>query len=161
MRRSAITLLILLAGCGAVQSSSQFGEIPIVVPDGPDTVGVYFAIERGFDAAEGVELEPAATADFRITDRPPNGCTAVMAIVQPDKLVLCVDQVILAEEREKVEAVAAALERGYTQAQMEPNEAAAAANTDATAVEDAAPAWTAGAKRFGELKPGPGRQPLY
>ena len=150
-----------MAGCGGVQSSSQFGEVPIVVPDGPDTVGVYFAMERGFDEAEGVELEPAESGDFQITDRPPSGCVAVLAIVQPDKLVLCVDQVILAEERAKVEAVAAARERGYTQAPMETIEAAAAANADVTAVENAAPAWTAGATRFGELKPGPGREPLY
>jgi len=81
--------------------------------------------------------------------------------VQPDKLVLCVDQVILRDERPKVEAVAAALARGYTQAQLEPDEAAAAAQADPAAVENAAPTWTAGTKRFGELKPGPGRDPLY
>ena len=34
-------------------------------------------------------------------------------------------------------------------------------NMDTTAVEDAAPAWTAGAKHFGQLKAGPGREPLY
>ena len=154
-------MLVLLAGCGGVQSSSQFGEVPIVVPSGPDTVGVDFAIQRGFDEAEGVELQRADAGDFRITDKPPKGCVAVIAIVQPDKLVLCVDQVILRDERPKVEAVAAALARGYTQAQLEPDEAAAAAQADPTAVENAAPTWTAGTKRFGELKPGPGRDPLY
>ena len=35
---------------------------------------------------------------------------------------------------------------------MEPDEAAAAAGIDPTAVENAAPTWTAGAKRFGELQ---------
>jgi hypothetical protein len=160
VRRSAIAALLLLAGCGGVQGSSQFGEVPIVVPSGPDAVGVAFAIQRGYDEAEGVELQPGDSGDFRITDKPPQGCIAVLAIVQPDKLVLCVDEVILQDERAKVEAVAAALSRGYTQAQLEPDEAAAAANTDATAVEDAAPRWTAGVKRFGELKPGPGRDPI-
>ena len=164
MRRSALIALLLLAGCGGVQGASQFGEVPIVLPreTTANEVGVYFAIARGYDEAEGVELRPAAQGDFRITASPPNGCVAVMAIVQPDKLVLCVDRVILDEERDKVKAVAAALARGYTQAQLEPDEAAAAAaNTNASAVEDAAPTWTAGAKRFGELKPGPDRDPLY
>jgi ABC-type nitrate/sulfonate/bicarbonate transport system substrate-binding protein len=160
VRRSAIAALALLAGCGGVQGSSQFGEVPIVVGSGPDTVGVVFAIQRGYDEAEGVELKPSDSGDFRITDKPSKGCIAVLAIVQPDKLVLCVDEVILQDERPKVEAVAAALTRGYTQAQLEPDEAAAAANTDANTVEDAAPRWTAGAKRFGELKPGPGRDPI-
>ena len=154
-------MLLVLAGCGGVQGAGQFGAVPIVVPRGPDGVGVHFAIARAFDDAEGVELQPAAEGDFRITDRPPPGCVAVIAIVQPDKLVLCVDEVILRDERPKVEAVAAALARGYTQAQLEPAEAAAAAQVDPAAVENAAPRWTAGAKRFGELAPGPGRDPLY
>ena len=120
--------------------------------------------DRGYDEAEGVTLEPTrdqATADFRITDKPPANCVAVLAIVQPDKLVLCVDKFILSDDPDKVKAVAAALQRGYTQAQLEPDEAAAAMNISADDVEDAAPTWTAGASTFGALKPGPGRKPLY
>ena len=65
-------------------------------------------------------------------------------------------------------AVARALARGYTQAQVEPEEAVNAM-TEAdpeldreqlsTELDDAAATWTAGAKFFGELAPGPGRDP--
>jgi len=167
VRLAAILLTgLLLAGCGSTGSTGQFGEVKLVLPPtaSADDVGVFFASSRGFDEAEGVTLEPvrdAETADFRITDKPPEGCIAVLAIVQPDKLVLCADKFTLSDERDKVRAVAAALERGYTQAQLEPDEAAAVMGIDATQVENAAPSWTAGAKRFGQLKPGPGRDPLY
>jgi len=102
------------------------------------------------------ELSPIALLAAQLA-----ASVAVLAIVQPDKLVLCADRFTLSDERDKVRAVAAALERGYTQAQLEPDEAAQVMGIDATQVEDAAPSWTAGAKRFGELKPGPGRDPLY
>ena len=48
-----------------------------------------------------------------------------MTIVRPDKLVLCVDPLILHDARDEVVAVVAALSRGYTQAQLEPDEAVA------------------------------------
>jgi len=167
VRRTLPALLaLLLAGCGGTGTTGQFGEVPLVLPAkaSANDVGVYFATARGYDEAEGVTLQPqrSGRADFRITDKPPAGCVAVAAIVQPDKLVLCVDKFILSDERDKVQAVAAALSRGYEQAQLEPDEAAQAMQgMDATAVEDAAPTWTAGAEHFGQLKPGPGRDPLY
>jgi len=167
VRPIALLLATLaLAGCGSTGSTGEFGEVKLVMParQTADDVGVYFATSRGYDEAEGVTLEPTrdqATADFRIAARPPANCVAVLAIVQPDKLVLCVDKFILSDDPDKVKAVAAALQRGYTQAQLEPDEAAAAMNISAADVEDAAPTWTAGASKFGALKPGPGRQPLY
>jgi hypothetical protein len=166
VRRYALLLVTLvLAGCGGAGSSGEFGEVELVLPPNAsaDDVGVYFAIARGYDEADGVELQPRrkGQADFRITEKPTKGCVPVLAIVQPDKRVLCVDKLILSDERDKVRAVAAALARGYTQAQLEPDEAAAAMNIPTNAVEDAAPTWTAGAQRFGQLKPGPGRKPLY
>jgi ABC-type nitrate/sulfonate/bicarbonate transport system substrate-binding protein len=167
VRLTAILLATLvLAGCGATGTTGEFGDVTLLLPAKPsaDDVGVYFAVSRGFDEAEGVSLQPArrGTADFRITTDPPADCVAVLAIVQPDKRVLCVDKFILGDDRDKVKAVAAALARGYTQAQLEPDEAAQAMeHMDATRVEDAAPTWTAGAKRFGQLRPGPGRDPLY
>jgi len=167
VRLTALLLATLaLAGCGATGTTGEFGDVPLLLPPtaSANDVSVYFAASRGFDEAEGVTLQPArdGTADFRITAHPPANCVAVLAIVQPDKLVLCVDKFILGDDRDKVKAVAAALERGYTQAQLEPDEAAQAMpDLQATAVEDAAPTWTAGAKRFGQLKPGAGRDPLY
>ncbi|MDA0180423.1 hypothetical protein OJ997_08975 [Solirubrobacter phytolaccae] len=171
MTRALIPLLaLILAGCGSTQSASQFGEVPIVLPErlSADDAGVYFATYRTYDEGEGVELlvSREGDADFRITDRPPSGCITVLAIVPPDRLVLCVDEVILQDDRAKVLAVARALQRGYTQAQKEPEEALSAitaevpdADRDALAAEldEAAPVWTAGQPYFGAIERGPGR----
>jgi len=163
---------MLLAGCGGTQSTGEFGDVPIVLGDTPtaDEAGVYLATERGYDTAEGVTLQPTrdGNADFRLVASPPKGCIAVLAVVRPDKLVLCADEVILQDEREKVLAVVRALSRGYTQAQLEPTEAVAAMTTQlpglnrdelSTQLDTVAPTWTAGAPYFGELAAGPGRDP--
>lgn len=134
-----------------------------------DQAGVYFAAARGYDEAEGVELQMTQEpADLRLVERPPEGCVAVLAVVRPAKLVLCADEVILQDERDKVVAVARALRRGYEQAQIEPDEAVEAMLSQvpgldrdrlSTELDAAAPTWTAGASFFGELAPGPGRDP--
>jgi ABC-type nitrate/sulfonate/bicarbonate transport system substrate-binding protein len=173
--RAAVLLVSLcLAGCGGTGSTGAFGEVTLALPPTPsaDETGVYFATERGYDDAEGVELEltrdAGEPADFRLVSDPPEGCVAVLAVVRPDKLVLCADELVLEEERDKVVAVARALRRGYTQAQLEPTEAVAAMTGQvegldrdelSTQLDAAAPTWTAGARYFGELAPGPGRDP--
>ena len=92
----------------------------------------------------------------------------MLAVVRPEKLVLCADEITLQDERPKVLAVARALRRGYLQAQLEPDEAVAAMVEQvpsldrdrlSTDLDAAAPTWTAGAPYFGELAPGPGRDP--
>jgi ABC-type nitrate/sulfonate/bicarbonate transport system substrate-binding protein len=167
-----LVLALLLAACGGTQSSSQFGEVPLVVSGEPgaDDVGIFLATQRGYDTAEGVTLEVARSgrADFRVVSSPPAGCVVVLAIVRPDKRVLCADEITLQDERDKVLAVARALKRGYLQAQREPEEAVAAM-TEAEpsvdrvqlsrALDDAVATWTAGAPYFGELARGPGRDP--
>ena len=173
MRLGALLVLaVALAACGSTQSRNQFGEVPIVLggEPGADDVGVFLATQRGYDTAEGVtlEVERSGRADFRVTSSPPSGCVTVLAIVRPDKLVLCADELTLQDEREKVLAVARTLSRGYQQAQKEPDEAVAAM-TEAEpsvdrvelsrALDDAVATWTAGADYFGELAPGPGRDP--
>jgi hypothetical protein len=97
VRFIVLPLILLLAGCGATGSTGEFGEVKLALPPAASAndVGVFFASSRGYDEAEGVTLEPTrdqSTADFRITSRPPDGCVAVLAIVQPDKVVLCVDR---------------------------------------------------------------------
>ena len=64
-------------------------------PPGADEVGVYFATARGFDTAEGVTLQVKPEGDFRLVTQPPAGCVPVMTVVRPDKLVLCVDSVVM------------------------------------------------------------------
>jgi hypothetical protein len=157
-----LVLLVALAGCGGTQTTSTFGDVGIVLPDPPgaDEAGVYFALARGYDEAEGVTLKPANEGDFRLVAEPPEGCVPVMAVVRPDRLVLCVDSVVLTESRPKAVAVVRALMRGYTRAQLEPEEAVEAMmgevpglDRDALsrALDDAAPSWTAGAPYLGEL----------
>jgi len=163
-------LALIFAACGSTQTASQFGEVALVLPErvSADDAGVYFSTYRTYDEGDGVELTLSreGDADFRITDAPPEGCITVMAIVPPDKLVLCVDEVILQDDRAKVLAVVRGLQRGYTQAQKEPEEALSAmtaqvpdADREALAAEldDAAPAWTAGQPYFGAIERGPGR----
>ncbi|MBE2319530.1 hypothetical protein DVA67_026420 [Solirubrobacter sp. CPCC 204708] len=167
MKRAATLLALLCAGCGSTQTASQFGEVPLLLPaqvSGNDA-GVYFASARTYDQGEGAELLPSrqGDADFRITADPPAGCITVMAIVPPDELVLCVDEVILQDDRAKVLAVVRALQRGYTQAQKEPEEAITAMTTAlpdanreelAASLDDVAASWTAGQPFFGAVQRG-------
>jgi ABC-type nitrate/sulfonate/bicarbonate transport system substrate-binding protein len=173
--RSPAFLLVAalaLAGCGGIQSTSSFGDVPLVLGDTPgaDEAGVFLATARGYDEAEGVTLKVARSGDgdFRLVTTPPKGCTVVMAVVRPTKLVLCVDEVILQDQRPEVLAVVRALSRGYTQAQMEPDEAVSAMTGQvpgldrdrlSTELDKVAPTWTAGAPYFGALSAGPGRDP--
>jgi ABC-type nitrate/sulfonate/bicarbonate transport system substrate-binding protein len=173
VRISALLLTVLvLAGCGGTQSTGSFGDVGLVLgaTPGADEAGVFLATARGYDTAEGVTLEVTrdGTADFRLVASPPKGCIAVLAVVRPAKLVLCADEITLQDERPKVLAVVRALSRGYTQAQMEPDEAVAAMagqvpgldrNQLSTQLDEVASTWTAGAPYFGELPAGPGRDP--
>jgi hypothetical protein len=160
-------MALIFAGCGGTQTASQFGEVPLRLPEqvSANDAGVYFATARTYDEGEGAELvlSREGDADFRITDAPPQGCITVMAIVPPDELVLCVDEVILQDDRARVLAVVRALQRGYKQAQIEPEEAITAmtsqiegADREALLAEldDAAPAWTAGQPFLGAVQRG-------
>jgi ABC-type nitrate/sulfonate/bicarbonate transport system substrate-binding protein len=172
VRCSALLLVLLaLAGCGA-GSGGEFGDVKVALPAkvSANDLGVYLASARGYDEALGVTLQPqrGGSADFRIVTRPARNCVAVMAVVRPAKLVLCVDPFILQDQREEVIAVVRALSRGYTQAQLEPDEAVAvmaqavprASSTKLSAeLDTAAATWTEGAPYFGALTPGPNRDP--
>jgi ABC-type nitrate/sulfonate/bicarbonate transport system substrate-binding protein len=172
VRLVALLLALLAVGaCGGTASTGSFGETTLLLGPTPtaDEAGVHLAAARGYDGGEGVELEvtrEGEAADFRLVERPPAGCIAVLAIVRPAKLVLCADEITLQDERPKVVAVARALRRGYTQAQIEPDAAVEAMlaevpgldrNALSTQLDAAVPTWTAGAPYFGELAPGPGR----
>jgi ABC-type nitrate/sulfonate/bicarbonate transport system substrate-binding protein len=173
VRSSAFLFALLaLAGCGGIQSTSSFGDVPIVLGAAPsaDEAGVFLATSRGYDEAAGVKLDVqrSGNADFRLVTAPPAGCVVVLAVVRPDKLVLCADEITLQDERPKVLAVVRALSRGYTQAQLEPEEAVSAMAGEvpgldrdklSAELDDAAPTWTAGAPYFGEISAGPGRDP--
>src|SRR5262245_46153777 len=123
---------------------------------------------RGFDEAEGVTLKVARDhPDLRLMTgaelaRSPDW-VGVMGIVQPAKLVLAVRRDTLDEDRGMVAASVRALQRGYLQAQLEPEEAVQAMASqvpelDSSAVlaelDTAAPSWSAGAPFLGAVPAG-------
>ena len=148
--------------------------------------GIYLATERGYDEAEGVELEvrrPGASADVarRLRLRPRGhgdprasatspgrasaGTTwsASTRVVQPPRLVLCVKRTTLEDRRPLVRAAIRALQRGYAQAQVEPDSAVAAVLAEtpradrgqlAAQLDAVSPSFTAGARAPGELRRG-------
>lgn len=173
MRRSALIALVwLAAGCGTAGTGS-YGDATLSLGGRPtaEHAGIYLATERGYDTSEGATLHvsPKGDAAFRVMtlaqlERSRARFVGVMAIVRPDKLVLAVDRDTLQEERGLVEAVVSALGRGYTQAQLEPEEAVAAMQAQVPGLDrvalsrqldDVSPTWTAGAPYFGELPSGP------
>jgi ABC-type nitrate/sulfonate/bicarbonate transport system substrate-binding protein len=161
-----LALAVLLAGCGGARSTGSFGDVTLALGSAPgaNDVGVYFATARAYDEAEGVTLRvrDGGAADLEIRTaaqlaRAP-GLVGVMAIVQPAKLVLCVRRDTLRSDREMVRAAVRALQRGYLQAQLEPEEAVQAMAQQVPGLDSAAvaaqldavaPTWSAGAPFLG------------
>jgi ABC-type nitrate/sulfonate/bicarbonate transport system substrate-binding protein len=167
---AVLLLVTAIAGCGGARSTGSFGDVTVAVdsPPGANDVGVYLAQARGFDEAEGVSLKVTGDRpDLRLMSdaelrRSPDW-VGVMAIVQPAKLVLAVRRDTLEEDRGMVAASVRALQRGYLQAQLEPEEAVQAMaaqvpGLDSPAVlaelDSAAPSWSAGAPFLGALPAG-------
>jgi ABC-type nitrate/sulfonate/bicarbonate transport system substrate-binding protein len=166
-----LILAAVLAGCGGERSAGAFGDVKVALSSSPDAndVGVYFAQARGYDQAEGLTLKVASTgpADFSVLGddalrRSPD-LVGVMAIVQPAKLVLAVRRDALRENRAMVAAAVRALQRGYQQAQLEPDEAVQAMASQVPGLDTAAvsaqldrvsPTWSAGAPFLGALPSG-------
>jgi ABC-type nitrate/sulfonate/bicarbonate transport system substrate-binding protein len=168
------TILILaavLAGCGGERSPGAFGDVKLALGSSPDAndVGVYLAQERGYDQAEGVSFKLAASGPADLSLLPDAALrrspelVGVMAIVQPAKLVLAVRRDTLREDRAMVAAAVRALQRGYQQAQLEPDEAVQAMVAQVPGLDTAAvsaqldrvsPTWSAGAPFLGALPSG-------
>jgi hypothetical protein len=172
VRCLAVLLLVTaFAGCGGARSTGSFGDVTVALDSAPDAndVGVYLAQARGFDEAEGVSLNVAGAdrADLRLMSdaqlRRSRDWIGVMAIVQPAKLVLAVRRDTLSGERGMVRAAVRALQRGYLQAQLEPDEAVQAMASQVPGIDvgavlsqldRAAPSWSAGAPFLGALPAG-------
>jgi ABC-type nitrate/sulfonate/bicarbonate transport system substrate-binding protein len=161
VRFSAIlTLAVLVAGCGGSGSTGSFGDVTVALGAKPDAndIGVYFAQARGYDEAEGLnfKLAPAgATAELTFVTGEElarrRDLVGVMAIVQPSKLVVAVPRDSLDEDKDEIEAAIRALQRGYLQAQIEPDEAvqamlAAVPDLDTSAIsaqlDQVSPTWS-------------------
>ena len=60
-----VAAAIALAGCGAGGSDRSGQDITLAIGGAPNAAhaGIYLAVQRGFDEAEGVTLRPAPVAD--------------------------------------------------------------------------------------------------
>jgi ABC-type nitrate/sulfonate/bicarbonate transport system substrate-binding protein len=175
-----LAAVVALTGCG--------GSGPGVGSDGDETLllgappsavhaGVYFAVERGFDESEGVDLtirrtgDPAkllrsgrvqaALLDVGQLGRAP-GVVGVMAILQDPYpgLFLCVERSALKDNRAGVQAIIRALQRGYTETMADPESAVQAVLARVGGIDAAdfaieldriSPKFVAGAKGFGVI----------
>lgn|GEM_PF-3458857 len=177
MRPWALAALVpLLAACGGSGSTGAYGNATLALDSAPNAndVGVYFATARGYDEAVGVTLhvQRGGPADFSIVSdaqlRAAKDLIGVMAIVQPDKLVLATSRETLRDQRDMVAATVSALQRGYLQAQLEPDEALQAMAQAVRGLDQAAlsrtldtaeASWSAGAPFIGALPKGPHLDP--
>jgi putative hydroxymethylpyrimidine transport system substrate-binding protein len=103
---------------------------------------------------EGVALRSRGFKEFRVDDYGAPGYP---------ELVLCVTRQTLEDRRSLVRATIRALQRGYGQAQSDPASAVSAMTDQvrgldrgdlAEQLDAVAPAFTAGAKAYGQLRPG-------
>jgi len=180
-------LALLITGCGGVAGDDRPDEEATLLLDSrPAAVhaGISLATERGYDEAEGVELEvrrPGASADVarrldsgradmallslrelaRARERG-DDLVCVYAVVQPPRLVLCVKRTTLEDRRALVRAAIRGLQRGYAQAQVEPDSAVAAVLAETPSadrgqlsaqLDRVSPSFTAGVRAPGELRP--------
>lgn len=137
----------------------------LAAPAGATHVGIYTALAREYDDAEGVKLtvRRRGRGDFTIV---PAGELArdrdlvgVMAILQRPLVVLAADRITVRDDRDVVDATIAALRRGYEEALRDPELAAetVARRTGADRLRvlrdlrDLGANFTAGVDRFGEF----------
>jgi ABC-type nitrate/sulfonate/bicarbonate transport system substrate-binding protein len=138
--------------------------------------GIFLAVERGFDEAEGLELTIRRTGeaarllrsgrvDAAILDAPLRGTVCVMAITQeprPGNFV-CVPRTGLSDRRGDVEALVQTLQRGYAETEIDPESAVQAiltrvggldAATLTAELDAAASGFESGVPTFGYLRRG-------
>jgi ABC-type nitrate/sulfonate/bicarbonate transport system substrate-binding protein len=137
----SLGVCLLLAGCGGVTSSSNPDVDTTLLLDGPPSAlhaGIYLAMERGYDETEGVDLtvrrsgDPAAllgngrvqAALLRPDQIEPAGAVCVMTFRDDDDgPFLCVLKTTLEDRRPAVLALVQALQRGYGEAEVDPESA--------------------------------------
>ncbi|HEX8206716.1 MAG TPA: hypothetical protein VF587_11720 [Solirubrobacteraceae bacterium] len=179
MRRTLTLALVgalTLAGCGGSGTPGAGGEEATLALDArPNAthVGIYVALAREYDDAEGVQLSIAkgAGTDFRIVPidelATADQLVGVMAMLQRGRgeewppLLLAVERSKLRDDRDVVDATIAALRRGYEEALRDPELAAEIVGRDGpadrgTVLRDlrALGASFTNGRRFGELDRG-------
>lgn len=182
-RLISVTLLALaLTGCGASGGSGEPGtDVTLLLGGRPAAVhaGIYLALERGYDETQGISLDIRRSGNASrllrsgrvqavLLDRDRvavSGAVCVMALTQtpsPDHFV-CVTPSTLADRRPEVAALVRALQRGYSEAEIDPESAVQAilarvGGRDRVTLERElgaiSPAFEAGVPAFGFLRRG-------
>lgn len=173
---ASLALAPALAGCGPAGAAAPDADATLQL-DGPpsgEDAGIYLAVERGYDEAEGLHLTieaagDTARADARLmtlhalTRARARGkdLVGVMALVQRRSgPYVVVDRTTVEDRRDDVRALIQTLQRGYTEAQTDPASAVQAivAREDrvdptrlAAELDAVSPAFTEGVRYFGEL----------
>lgn len=182
-----ITLCLLavlaLGGCGgSVGAGSADADVTLLLGEPPAGVhaGIFLAATRAYDEAEGIDLDVRGAAGAggpaRLLRRgrvqavvlrrdavQDSGATCVMALTQtprPDRFV-CVTPNLLGNSRAVVAALVRTLQRGYSEAAIDPESAVQAVlsarpgldRDDVTAeLDDVLPSITAGVPAIGLLQ---------
>jgi ABC-type nitrate/sulfonate/bicarbonate transport system substrate-binding protein len=179
-----LAVVLALAGCGGREADRVDATETLLLDTQPRAVhaGAYLARARGYDQAEGVRLQirkPGGSAGalellrtgrvnlavMRPSEQPAatgrgDDIVGVMAVVQRPLLALVVTRDTLTDHSAEVRAVIRTLQRGYVEAQVDP-ESAVSALVDAEEGLDRArvaadldaigPSLTAGARVYGAL----------
>ena len=175
MRRLPILALLgalAFGGCGGSNTPGAGGEEATLVLDAPPNathIGIYTALAREFDDAEGVRLSVRrrGRGDFVVRDAKAiarargrgEDVVGVLAILQRPPLFLTADRVTLRDDRDVVDATIAALRRGYEEALRDPELAAETVGRDGPAdrarvlreLRGLGAGFTSGVDRFGQL----------
>jgi ABC-type nitrate/sulfonate/bicarbonate transport system substrate-binding protein len=175
----SFVVALCLCGCGGVAGSDRTdAEITLLLGTKPEGVhaGIFLAVERGYDEAEGIELTVRRTGDARrllragrvqaaVLDAPLPGSVCVMAITQQPRPghFVCVTRTELDDRRADVAALVHTLQRGYGEAEVDPESAVQAMLTRAGGLEErmltaqldaASASFEAGVPAFGYLRRG-------
>jgi ABC-type nitrate/sulfonate/bicarbonate transport system substrate-binding protein len=144
---------LVLTGCGAATSTQTDQDVTLLL-GGPPTAqdaGIYLAIERGFDEAEGVRLEIRRSGDpvtllrggrvqaalMDVAQARSAHAICVMALrqaPQPGPYV-CVQQTAIEDDPATVAAIVSAIQRGYGEATADPESAVQAIVTRAPGID--------------------------
>lgn len=182
MRRMLCSMAgaVALAGCGAGGGpGAGDADVTLLLGARPAGLhaGIYLAAQRGFDEAEGIRLSIRRSGDavrllrsgrvsaalFDAAEVAGAPVVCVMALTQtprPDHFV-CVTPTTLADHRPQVEALVRTLQRGYSEAEIDPESAvqavlAGAGGLDrvtvAAQLDAVSAAFEAGVPAFGYLR---------
>jgi ABC-type nitrate/sulfonate/bicarbonate transport system substrate-binding protein len=178
--RVAVALSLVALGCGgSVGTGSADADLTLLLGEPPSGVhaGIFLATARGFDEAEGIDLDVRGAGDpvrllrrdrvqAVLLDREAvegSRAVCVMALTQtpePDRFV-CVSRTLLDTSRAEVAALVRAIQRGYSEAVVDPESAVQAvlsarpglALESVTAeLDEALPSFSAGVPAIGFLR---------